>query len=232
MAIPSSLVADNIMTKNKNISIPNSTGFWWKGEAERVSIVLRGYRLFLGRVNWSWQPSQIFQGRLCKKFYSYDELLQTEGGFCYHYLSKQWQISDTQMIMYADEVAAISGVEIMGNFETFISQISVQNDRALFVDSDTLWKNAQWYNGEIWLDIGEVLLTARTDKDNIFINSHDVDSPLIIDIAITFQEQSLRSIKGYVQPKQRVDLSMLATLTLLSQQQIDNRYLFDYQFPK
>lgn len=230
--IPSSLVANRIMAERKDISIPQSSGFWWEGEAERVSLVLRGYRLFLGRVNWVWQPSQIFNGKLCVNFYSYDELLQTEGAFCYHQSSQQWQLSNTQMTISADEIAAISGVEIMGDFETFVSQLTIQGDEQLFIDSDTLWKNAQWYNGEKWLAIGEVLLTARTDKENIIIKSRDVDSPLIIDMAIKFEEKSLHSIDGYVQPKQRVDLSMLATLTLFSQKQVDNRYLFEYQFSK
>lgn len=228
--VPSSWLMNTLTSSYPMLSFKESEHAWWNGRVTGASIILRGYRVFIGSVNWRYEWLSIFSGTPCAQFYSYDVLIQTEGRVCYHLSSNSVIVRELDMRMSAEEISAVSGVEIIGNFDGYIDEVVVRHHAVSAVKGNVVWKDAHWHNGEKWLSLGEILLSASTVNNDIVVHSSDVDGPIMIDLIMLFQQQQIHSIKGSILVGKNTDSSLLETLDLFANDRNGREYVLNHSF--
>jgi hypothetical protein len=215
-----------------NVHFSHVDDYWWRAHMADVSVVVRGYRLLLGDIDWRYDFNSLVTLKYCAFFSTKAQWLRSEGKVCYDLTNSTVVLNAVNLNMAVDEIAAITGVEASGNFEGFFSRIVFHNGQLAAVNGDAAWKNTQWHNGEKWLVLGETLLAFATLEalNEITIQWLDIDSPISIDVTAVVQSQQLNRIYGYISPNSFRDKSLLDTLGLLSQDKQEGRYIFDAQF--
>jgi hypothetical protein len=230
LLMPARWVVDDATKNISNIAYTRVNNFWWSGHVENANLVIRGYRVFIGDVKWQYIWSSILSKNLCARFVSVHETLQTEGKVCYHLVDKLVVLEQLSTRMLAEEVGAVSGLEIAGNFEGYFHKIILQARDVASISGDVAWKKARWHNGEKWIDLGEMLFTVVGDRHDIVVHGTDVDSPVKMDIDMTLNQAVLQSIIGYIEVTNATEPSLLSTLDFFAQEQQGRRYIFNQQF--
>jgi hypothetical protein len=228
--IPASWVVKAFFPTYTHFSYDEINRAWWNGHIKKTSIILRGYRVLMGDVHWRYEWLSIFSGMPCVTFYSYDVLIQSAGRLCYQLDDGRMIIRDLDFSLSAEEVAAVAGVEVIGRFEGYVEEAVVYDDQVVLVQGNTVWKDAQWHNGEKWLSLGQLLLTATTENDSMAIHSRDVDGPITVDLTMFFQKQYLQSVIGSIHLNDTVDTSLRDTINLFTHEVQGQKYLVEYYF--
>ena len=228
--IPSTWLMNTLTSYYPMLSFKEAERSWWNGRVNGVSMVIRGYRVFMGNVNWQYEWLSMFSGMPCAQFYSYDVLIQTEGRLCYHPSSDNVIVRELDILVSAEEISAVSGVEIIGNFDGYVDEVVVTNNNILAVKGNIVWKDAHWHNGEKWLSLGEILLSATTVNKEIIVRSSDVGGPMVIDLTLLFQQQQIQSIKGSILVDEKADPSLLDTLDLFANDRDGREYVLNHSF--
>lgn len=230
LLVPSTWVVSEVAKKFPKVDYHSADSFWWNGRVNNVSLILRGYRLFIGDVEWQYNALPLLSKKVCASFTSVDETLQTEGQLCYHLDDGTVVLHQLGVRILAEEVAVISGVEVAGHFDGYFQNITLRDQVLVNVDGDIAWKKAQWHNGEKWVELGELLFSAITNGNKVIVQSTDVDGPIVIDVKTVVSQNNLRSIEGYVEVTTTTDPSLLDTLDFLTEEKRGRRYIVNKRF--
>jgi hypothetical protein len=228
--IPASWAVNQLSAKYSFFSYHGVNRFWWNAHIKKANVVLRGYRVFIGDIHWRYEWASIFSANTCVHFYSYDVLMQAEGRVCYDLVNNDFTIHDVDFFLSAEEVAAVSGVEVIGHFDGYIDEINVRNNEVALVQGNVVWKDAQWHNGEKWLSLGQILFTAMTNGEHIVVHGRDVDSPITVDLTALFKKQYIQSIVGSIDVSEASDASLRDSVDFFSSERKGQKYLVEHYF--
>lgn len=233
--IPASWLGNKVTSAYSMFSYGTAERWWWNGRVKNASMVLRGYRVFIGDLHWQYEWLSIFSGIPCAQFYSHDALMQTEGYVCYSLLDNTIIVRDSHFLLSADEVAAVSGAEIIGHIDGYVEEVVVRDNSLALIQGNIVWNDAQWHNGEKWLSLGQILFAVTTDDNNIVVHSRDVssrdvNSPVMIDLTMLFQQQYIQSVTGSVSVNDTTDPSLRDTLHFLADKKQGQQYFVKYFF--
>ena len=209
-------------------------GTSWSGQADRVSVVARGYRFPVGQLSWQLNLKRSSMLTPCFSIDVESESLQLSGLSCFNYFSKKTTVTDLHIQhMNAAPVAELAGVSIDGEFSGTFNKVVLQPPQSVAVNGNLLWQYAIIHNGEVWLELGDMTLSINTPApDNISVhwNSKQPYGQLKIDIQTQFKKNALAAVSGYLEPQANPTQSLLDTLDLISRSKQGNQYLVDYTF--
>jgi hypothetical protein len=237
---PSSWLFNQLRQQIPSIDVLSHEGSLWHGSATQVSMVSRGYRLPIGEVSWTLDHYSLASLTPCLKFFIQSVQSGVDGSLCFAYFSDAIYFKRVNVNIHsADEVSALLGIEIQGKFTGNIYSLLFEAGRLKNIESEIVWQDAAFYNGEKWLMLGELGLNINTKNDNgtervvakwSDKRINDLSSPLGVDVSMLFEEGKLRRVDGYIQARHKTDTSLLDTLHLLSDGKVEDRYLLNKFF--
>jgi hypothetical protein len=237
---PSSWLFDQLKQQIPNLDALSHNGSLWQGSAAQVSMVSRGYQLPIGEVSWTLDRNSLVSLSPCLTFIIQSVQNNINGGLCFSYFSDAIYFNHINIQFFsADEVATLLGVAIQGKFTGKVHSLSFDAGRLKNIKSEIICKDAEFYNGEKWLVLGELLLSINTQNDSgaervvakwsdRLVN--DLPTPLGVDVSMSFEKGKLRRVDGYIQARHVADVSLLDSLKLLSDSKAGNRYLLNKVF--
>jgi hypothetical protein len=237
---PSSWLLSQLKQQIPNLDVRSHNGSLWRGSATQVSMVSRGYRLPIGEVSWTLDQHSLVSLTPCLDFFIQSVQSNVNGSLCRSYFTDTIYFKRVEIKNYsATEVAALLGVEIQGKFTGKVRSLTFGAGRLKNINSEIFWQNAEFYNGEKWLVLGELALNIKTQGHNgvkrvlakwsdRIVN--DSPTPLGVDVLMSFEAGKLKRVDGYIQAQHKTDASLLDTLHILSDSKVGNRYLLDKFF--
>lgn len=236
--LPASWIKHKIKQQLPTANFPIVSGYLFQGSAENVSIISRGYKLLIGDIHWRIDGVSLYSFNPCVSFFVRNRADKVDGILCFNYFSNQ--IFLKKIIIHRLSIKKISelvGVEVRGIFKGKIDQLIINDKQLHRLNGNIFWENAQFNNGEKWLNLGTLLLSMTQDnvKTGLSVKWDDylIDNkinPMDIDVTMTFVRSKLTSVNGYIQPKKLDDTSLLDTLELVSSRQHGSRYFLDQSF--
>ncbi len=208
------------------------------GKATNVAYTIRGYLLPIGNVIWQVDIASLFRLALCMRFYSDSEKTRASGRLCLNGLDKKMTIQSAIVSIAASEISEITGVMLEGYFQGKIDLFELHNVGIKKISGDIAWRNANFYNGERWLALGDIQLEVDSPEPSVVIvqwsdRKDDTLSPQqhIPDIDIymqtVFKNGRFFIAQGTINPVDRYDPALLYTLQLIATQQTDGSFIID-----
>jgi|GEM_PF-6449147 len=210
------------------------SGYIWSGKVLDAEIIYRGYAIPLGDVTWRVDWSSLWRFKPCIIFSSHLNSQSSNGYLCTPFFSQQATFPLFAFAISGDEVANALGIEIRGHFQVNMNSLSVTNDHISDGSGHITWEDAQFYNGEEWLTLGNIFIAISSDKHTGDMTvhwrelaNHDGQSPIKLDIDMLFSYGRLASVSGTLTPHYTHEKSMTDTLQLISHRQKGNTFFIE-----
>ncbi|MGS2718573.1 type II secretion system protein N [Eionea flava] len=229
------------------VNIGAVSGNGWQGYKVRdVSVDHRGYRIEAGNIRVRYADVHLLSRSICVHVRSLttEKMMTGNGRICYHWGDQSWSISDVSIQSSGQLVAELTGIELQGQLFAHINYAHISAAHQLYnIDGEVTWNEAQWFNGEQWIALGQLLATVDSlsesqyvepllaaESPQIEINIMDIDSPLQVSIKTIIAAQGITSIEGYIQPYADIGQSLRDSLQLVASSQQGQRYYYYYQW--
>lgn len=223
------------------------SGNGWQGVVlEDVSVDHRGYRVEAGNISVRYDDISLQTGSICIRAASLttDSIISGNGIICYHWNEQSWSIYDASIKSSGQLVAELTGIALQGRLLANINHAYISSAYELYgVNGELTWDEAQWFNGEQWIVLGQLFSTVDSIPEHqhsarsseiksapIEINTMDVDSPLEVSMKTIIAMQGVTTIEGYIQPYADVAQSLIDSLQLAASSQQGQRYYYHYQW--
>ncbi len=229
--VPSAWVVRELVKPLPAVQYHQAHGLWWQGYIRNASIIIRGYRLPVGRVRWQYRWSSLFSSKACIDFNSTEETLKTEGSLCYEFGQQTFVLQHLGVELLAEEFAAVSGLEVSGHFDAYFQTVRFSPQAIESIDGDIAWQKAQWHNGEKWVSLGELLFTLVNQSQQIVVQGSDVDAPIGMNLTAIFDQGRMTSLDGHIEVTATTDPSLLNTLDFFSKAKQGSRYIIRQGLP-
>ncbi|ODS24585.1 hypothetical protein AB835_03110 [Candidatus Endobugula sertula] len=239
LSLPAAWVVMRVQEQLPELSITGSSGYWWQGTAHEVSIIYRGDTINLSDISWTFDGLSLFVVKPCIIFSTLSTVSRGQGRLCIDLFSKKIYFHQLDMTLSAVVVADVLNVEIQGKFQALIRTLILKDNRLVGLQGDVIWRQAKFYNGEEWLDLGILLMAVSSETKNksMTINWLDMENnlpfnPIDVDVEMLFTNSQLVHIVGTVTPKNMENRSLLDTLELVSHSREGNTYFIKSYFPR
>jgi hypothetical protein len=236
--LPAAWIFTKVQQQVPQLSVNNTSGFLWHGSASDAEFTQRGYPLPLGNIQWHMDWMSFIFFKPCLIFTIDSEMSQVKGHLCIHPISQKIIIYQLQGQIPVTGIAEMFGVAIGGNVQMMLDRFILEDKQLSWVRGDLFWKSARFYNGEKWLDLGDILIALDGQSETKSISAHWLDmtneqgfSPLDIDVDMQFLHGRLVSIQGSLKPLHTTDATLQQTLELVTQYKEGRTFFIEQQFP-
>jgi len=234
-AAPANWVLYQAQKAVPSLKVSGVSGSAWAGEMTDVQFNSRGYEVKLGTVNWQLAWPSVLTLKPCVSFSTTLPEQTSRGQVCVDPSQQQLTVNDTYATIPASLISNLMGVQIRGEFDGVIDSLSLSQQKLTELNMDVTWKRAAFNNSEVWLDLGELLITINDDQQGGVVaqwsdNKVNGESgPLAVDLTTKLSASQAIGVLGYLEPRPSANRAIYQTLDLIAQRDRSNRYQLDLE---